>query len=156
MSIWKLPPLIKVYEALGSVADGRIKIEGSSAKVSSSSLGKVYTVKYDSSTRSIMCNDNGSYWQDYMGYPAIAYLLLSGIIPYSITQSELLKGIKWKDLNMKYKNDWDRTQNYCDNLVTERGGDIEAFKAEVGRIYKYLEGNIFLQLGPKIKPPKGY
>ncbi len=156
MSIWKLPPLIKVYEALGSIADGRINVEGNSAKVTSSSLGKFYTVKYDPDTRSIMCNDNGSYWQDYLGYPAIAYLLLSGTIPYSSTQSELLKDIKWKDINSKYKNDWDKTQNYCENLVVERGGDIKAFKDEVGRIHKYLEENIFSQLGIKVKPPKGY
>lgn len=156
MSIWKLPPLIKVYEALGSVADGRIKIDGNTAKVSSSSLGKVYDVEYDPTTRSIMCNDNGSYWQDYLGYPAIAYLLLSDIIPYSIAQSELLKNIKWKEINTKYKNDWEKTQNYCDNLVIERGGNIHTFKIEVSRIHQFLVENTFTQLGLKTKPPKGY
>lgn len=156
MSIWKLPPLIKVYEALGSIADGRIEIEGNSAKVYSSSRGKFYEVNYDPAANSIMCNDNGSYWQDYLGYPAIAYLLLSGIIPYSKAQTLLLKNIKWKEINTKYKNDWEKTQNYCDNLVVERGGDIKTLKIEVSRIHKYLAENIFTQLGLKTKPPKGY
>jgi len=34
---WKHPPIIKIYEALGSVADGRLKLDGNFAKVYSSS-----------------------------------------------------------------------------------------------------------------------
>ncbi len=30
---WKHPPIIKIYEALGAVADGRVKISGDSAQV---------------------------------------------------------------------------------------------------------------------------
>ena len=103
MTIWKLPPLIKVYEALGCLADGRIEIENNSARVYSSSIGKYYPGTYDPEINAIMCNDNGSYWQGYLGYPAIAYLLSTGIIPYSPVLANLLKDIKWKDLNTQYK-----------------------------------------------------
>jgi hypothetical protein len=40
MTFWKLPPIIKVYEALGCIADGRIHVDGDSAKVYSSSGNK--------------------------------------------------------------------------------------------------------------------
>jgi len=75
MAIWKQPPIIKVYEALGSIADGRITVEGNTAKIYSSSGNKFYEVTYDPDTSSIMCNDNGSYWAGYLGYPAISKTL---------------------------------------------------------------------------------
>lgn len=60
---WKHPPITKIYEALGSVADERIELVGSSAKVYSSSRNKFYVVSYEPGA--IMANDNGSYWQGY-------------------------------------------------------------------------------------------
>ena len=43
---WKLPPRIKIFEALGAISDGRIKINGNTAKVVSSSGNKEYSVEY--------------------------------------------------------------------------------------------------------------
>jgi len=60
------PPLIKIYEALGAIADQRIElIQGLfvEAKVYSSSREKYYTVTYDAANKAIMLNDNGSYWK---------------------------------------------------------------------------------------------
>jgi hypothetical protein len=105
MPVWKLPPKIKIYEALGSVADSRLEVMGNSAKVYSSSRGKYYTVTYDAAQQAIMCNDNGSYWQGYLGYPAIAYLLESGVISYDHDLAKLLGDIHWKDINQGFKND---------------------------------------------------
>ncbi len=156
MTLWKLPPIIKVYEALGSLADNRLEIEGNTAKVYSSSGNKFYTVSYDPDTNSIMCNDNGSFWQGYLGYPAIAYLLLSGRISYSPKLAELLKDIKWKDINTEFKNDWDKTVKYCNDLVTERGGDLSALLGEVSQIHKYVQDHPYNLLGKKTKPPTGY
>lgn len=156
MSIWKLPPIIKVYEALGCLADQRIHVEGGSAKVYSSSGNKFYTVTYDPQSSSIMCNDNGSFWQGYLGYPAIAYLLQVGLIPYSPALAALLKDIPWKDVNTKFKNDWTKTEKYCQDLVVDRGGNLSALLSEVTRIHKYLEENPLTHLGTKTKPPSGY
>ena len=156
MSIWKQPPIIKVYEALGCVADGRVHIEGDSAKVYSSSGNKFYTVTYDPNTNAIMCNDNGSYWAGYLGYPAIAFLLKIGIIPYKIESANILKGIKWKDINQNFKNDFAKTEKYCQNLVIERDGDLPALLADIAQIHKHLEENPLSLLGPKTKPPSGY
>jgi hypothetical protein len=33
---WQHPPIIKIYEALGAIADGRVEINGMTAKVYSS------------------------------------------------------------------------------------------------------------------------
>lgn len=156
MTTWKLPPKIKIYEALGCLADGRIEVVGNSAKIYSSSRGKYYTVTFDPTTNSIMCNDNGSYWQGYLGYPAIAYLLATGIIPHSPTSAELLKDIKWKDINTQYKNDWSKTEDYCHNLVKKRGGDLPTLLTDIDSIYNFLSSHPYSLLGPKTKPPTGY
>jgi hypothetical protein len=157
MPIWKLPPIIKVYEALGCIADGRIKIEdNNTAKIYSSSGNKFYTVTYDPDQYAIMCNDNGSYWQGYLGYPAIAFLLIKNIIPYSPTSTELLKDIKWKDINQNFKNDFSKTENYCQSLIIERGGDLSTFLVDINQIHGYLKDHPPLLLGKKTKPPSGY
>lgn len=156
MTLWHHPPIIKVYEALGALADNRIEIDGNTAKVRSSSGNKVYTVTYDPKSSAIMCNDNGSYWQGYLGYPAIAYLLKTDMIPYSPHLTELLKDIPWKDLNQNFKNDFVKTEKYCKNLVVQRGGNLPALMSEIASIHEYFAGHSFSLLGIKTKPPAGY
>jgi hypothetical protein len=156
MSVWKLPPIIKVYEALGALADKRIEVTGNTGKIYSSSGNKFYTVTYDPKTKSIMCNDNGSYWAEYLGYPAIAYLLKTEVIPYNPGLVNLLKDIMWKDLNQSFKNDFVKTEKYCKNLVVQRGGNLPALQSEIEHIHKYLEDHPLSLLGPKVKPPSGY
>ncbi len=156
MASWKLPPRIKIYEALGALADGRIEVLENTAKVYSSSRNKYYTVSYDPKTGAIMTNDNGSYWQDYLGYPAIAYLMKIGVVPFSETTAALLADIKWKEVNQTFKNDWAKTEKYCQDIVVGRGGNLAEFLAEIDSIYTFLESHPFLQLGKKTKPPAGY
>lgn len=156
MAFWKLPPIIKVYEALGAIADNRLQTKGNTSQVCSSSGNKFYVVTYDPITSSIMCNDNGSYWQGYLGYPAIAYLLTIGIIPYSPTHAQLLKDIPWKDVNTQFKNDWVKTEQYYQDLVVARGGDLPALSIEITHIHNHLAEHPFSLLGPKTKPPSGY
>jgi hypothetical protein len=103
-----------------------------------------------------MCNDNGSYWQGYLGYPAIAYLLVKDIIAYDPHLAELLKGIPWKDVNTKFKNDWEKTEKYCQDLVVERGGNLPTLLSEITRIHTYLADHPLALLGKKTKPPSGY
>ena len=99
---WKIPPLIKIYEALGCIGDKRLEIKENLGKVYSSSRGKFYSINYDKNSNSIMCNDNGSYYIGYLGYPAIAYLMKIGELGFSEKYAESLKGIHWKDLNTKH------------------------------------------------------
>ena len=129
---WGIPPLIKVYEALGSIADKRIEIDGLKAKVYSSSKGKFYNVRYESETNSIMVNDNGSYYKGYLGYPAIAYLMKIGELEFSEEYADALAGIEWKDINVRFKNDFSKTQKYVDEIVESKGLNL-------GHFYDYLE-----------------
>lgn len=152
--MWKQPPLIKIYEALGAVADGRIEIDGNNAKCFSSSKNKYYEVTYDKNTNSIMTNDNGSYWKGYLGYPAIAFLLKKGTLEYKSDLANLLKDIKWKDINQEFKNDFDKTVS----LILETIDPTKRKELEEYAIYLSEEINkLKLALyGKKKFPPKGY
>lgn len=156
MTFWKLPPIIKVYEALGCVADERIHVEDNVAKVYSSSGNKYYTVTYDPATHAIMCNDNGSYWAGYLGYPAIAFLLQVGVIPYQPESANLLRDVNWKDINQTFKNDFAKTEQYCQDLVLKRDSDLNALLADINQIHSHLTSHPYSFLGNKTKPPSGY
>jgi hypothetical protein len=151
---WKHPPIIKIYEALGAIADGRIQVSGNSARVFSSSGNKFYTVTYDRDSQSIMVNDNGSFYQGYLGYPAIAYLMMAGELQYSPAIAQELKGIAWKDINQKFKNDFEKTRTYIlrDKTIEER---ITTEK-EVQNIDVQLQSKKYNLLGNKTQPPEGY
>jgi hypothetical protein len=151
---WKLPPKIKIYEALGSVSDGRVFLDGNTGIVTSSSGNKSYTVMYDPSVNAIMANDNGSFWQGYLGYPAIAFLMVKGVILYAARDAELLKGIKWKDINTKFKNDWDKTQQYIMDSINQE--DRNKLLDAVDTIYEQIKKLELEVLGKKVKPPEGY
>jgi hypothetical protein len=154
MSKWSHPPIIKIYEALGSVADGRIEIDGNSAKVYSSSGNKFYSVNYDSEKRAIMTNDNGSFWKGYLGYPAIAYLLKKGVLSYEEDVAKILMNIKWKDINQKFKNDFDKTLDYILSPLTDT--QKENLNNLVQKIDKEIAELDLSLLGKKVKPPEGY
>ncbi|MES2622986.1 MAG: hypothetical protein V4576_01100 [Patescibacteria group bacterium] len=151
---WKHPPTIKIYEALGSVADGRVEISANTAKVYSSSRNKYYDVVYDPENKLIMTNDNGSYWKGYCGYPAIAYLMNAGVLSYDEKLGNLLKGIEWKDINQKFKNDFDKTMGFIFSTFEEKDKkELEEFALKAEGEIKDLDLGL---LGKKMLPPEGY
>lgn len=152
--MWKQPPIPKIYEALGAVADGRIEIEGDCGKCYSSSGNKYYEVTYDPDANAIMANDNASYWNGYLGYPAIAFLLKKGVLEYLDEMGECMKGIAWKDINQKFKNDFDKALTFIlDNLDTEKRSTLEAY---VEKLWHDIAALKLKSLGKKALPPKGY
>src|SRR6202030_2179073 len=97
---WKMPPLAKVYEALGAIGDGRVRLDDAHhASVTSSDGAKVYTVEASADGAEISSNDNASFWQGYLGYPAIASLIARGLIDADRTATRALAGVPWKELN---------------------------------------------------------
>lgn len=149
--LWKMPPRIKVFEALGAIADNRIVVSGNTAKVKSSSGGKYYDVAFDESAQTIGANDNGSYWQGYLGYPAIAYLMLRQLLPFDKSLSEKLKKIHWKEINQKYKNDFSKTEEHLFTLAPKT--ELLAFSEKVIEEIK----NLHLHKPPtRQKPPMGW
>lgn len=163
---WTNPPIIKIYEALWSIADWRIELNKKQdwffedpivrAKVYSSSRGKYYEVEYDAGSNAIMANDNGSYWKWYLGYPSIALLMFLWKLPVDQKFSEALKDIKWKDLNTKNNNDFDKTMEEIDSMIIEKWVNLEEFKSYLDEISSIIEKMEIKMLGQKKLPPKGY
>ncbi|OQB06419.1 MAG: hypothetical protein BWY19_00230 [bacterium ADurb.Bin212] len=153
MNKWKTPPVIKIYEALGAIADGRISVNGDRAEVYSSDGNKKYDVIFCESENAIMANDNGSYWVGYLGYPSVAYLMLKGVLEYKAEYGEALKNIKWKEINTKNKNNFELTQEEIDKTLAENQVDLEEFYCYLNNIIKSI-GELGLNyLGKKKKPP---
>src|ERR1700676_4205616 len=100
VALWKMPPLAKVYEALGAIGDGRVRIEDTRpAFVTSSDGTKTYEVETNHDGREISSNDNASFWQGYLGYPAIAVMIARGLIDPDPAAVTALAGVPWKELN---------------------------------------------------------
>lgn len=154
---WKIPPKIKIHEALGAIADGRIEINGENeSKVFSSSGNKFYTVKYDPTNNEITCNDNGSFWVGYLGYPAIAFLMQIGVISYDKKIAQAFSGFMWKDINQKFKNDFTKTERLILDEVKLQGFNQAEINDEIKNIYDQIIELDLKKLGKTQKPPKGY
>ena len=136
---WKMPPLIKVYEALGAIGDGRVRIEDERrATVTSSDGSKAYEVETSADGREIASNDNASYWQGYVGYPAIAALIARGFYRPPANVTDALAGVPWKDLNRKYKNDWAKTLADVERELDQAGHDPDAVRSEAESVLSFL------------------
>lgn len=145
--LWKMPPVIKVYEALGALGDRRVRLEDDThARVVSSEGDKTYEVETSDGLRKVSSNDNASYWQGYVGYPAIAVLLARGLYEPKSSTVEALAGIPWKELNRKFRNDYTRTLAEVDKHLHERGHDPAAVRAQADAVMEALR---------KFKPYRG-
>lgn len=149
---WKLPPRIKIYEALGTLADKRMSVKGNKATVISSGGQKTYQVIYDPETKAITANDNGSYWQGYLGYPTLAMLMKKGVIQYDKKIAQLLQGIAWQETNTKFKNDFNETEKYVLSQLTKP--QARQVLKEVGSIYEQIQGLKIAKIPSSQKPPK--
>ena|SRR5690348_778499 len=159
MARWGMPPPIKVYEALGAIGDGRVRAidSGSSSpvwEVASSDGAKTYRVEISPDGREVSSNDNASYWQGYLGYPAIAVLIARGTLPESAEATGVLAGIPWKALNRRFKNDYVRTIAEVARIVAERGGDFETVRAETAAILDALAALALERGGRRRRPPR--
>ncbi len=150
---WKMPPLVKVYEALGAIGDGRVRIENSRrATVVSSDESKTYEVETSADGHEIASNDNASYWQGYVGYPAIAVLLARGFYRPPANGTDALAGVAWKDLNRKFKNDWARTIAEVEQNLEQAGHDPDTVRSEADAVLSFLRALRPVR-GKRIRPP---
>ncbi len=153
---WQMPPPIKVYEAIGAIGDGRVRAIDDAQnvwEVVSSDSAKKYRVEISADGREISSNDNASYWQGYLGYPAIAVLIARGKLHASAETTRMLAGIPWKELNRRFKNDYARTAAEVARIVAERGGDFDAIRAEAASILDALAA-LGLERGARRRPPR--
>ena len=152
---WELPPIIKVYEALGAIADKRIEVKGGTAIVVSSSGDKRYEVRYDPESRAISANDNGSYWQGYLGYPSIAFLMRKGILSFDGAIATSLKEIEWKKINTRFKNNFEKTESFVLEVAEKRGVPREKITAFTEKIINEIRELGPEKFGATKKPPRG-
>ena len=97
-----------------------------------------------------MFNDNGSYWQGYIGYPAIAFLPQKGLLEYRPEMADVFRGLPWKDINTKFKKDFARTIEY---IFTSRGeSKRNEVKEYAHNLLARLQELDLTMLGKKAKP----
>ncbi len=135
---WKLPPEIKVLEALGAIGDGRIEETEFGARVVSSDGTRTYTVRFDEEGWRVGSTDNGSVYRGYYGYPIVALLMLKGYLPLRRDLAEALRGIPWRKLNERYKRYWVVERIVLDRLK-ERGYDQSEVKEYIKTVLQKLK-----------------
>ncbi len=153
MKFWKKPKDEHiVYEALTAIADNRIELSKESAKCYSSSRNKFYTLEYDLDKILMMSDDNMAYYRDEVSYPMLAVLLESNLIPFNKDLLANFKGIPWKDINQKNKNDYMKSvSEFLENCKEK-----EEVEKEAKTIFAKLLDIEIGVLGSKKIPSKEY
>jgi hypothetical protein len=153
MSLVKLslPPRIKVLEALGAIADGRVNvIDDKRCRVVSSEGNRTYEVYVDLEKGLAYSNDNGTMYRSYIGYPIISFLMMKNVVPFDPDIAIKLKDIKWKILNENYKK-YSLVEEHVKRLFTSRGGNIEMLEKLVAEVLRGLRNLTLYKLE---SPPK--
>lgn len=134
------PPRIKVLEALGAIADNRVKLlNNNECEVISSEGDRVYKVKINGNL--VSSDDNGTTFRNYVGYPILSCLMLLKQLPYNENLSIALKGIPWRKLNEEYKS-YSKVEEIVYSIIKEKGVNKEELENfikvvldEVGRLH---------------------
>lgn len=154
-ALWKMPPIAKVYEAIGAIGDGRLRIEDARrAFVTSSGGTRIYEVEISDDGREISSNDNASYWQGHLGYPAIAVMIARGLIPRpDAAVVRALAGVPWKELNTLHRNAYDRTIEAVLAQAAARGDDIDSIRAAAVAVLDQVRA-LAPRQGVRRRPPR--
>ncbi len=137
---WKSPPIAKVYEAMSAVADGRVEFVGANeATVRSSDGTKAYVVKWSENRKVFSSTDNASKFGHYIGYPIIAVLMELGDLPTDRSLIHHLAGIPWKQLNDRFKRNYDSAVDNALSVVESAGAPVFAIRSLAGAVYVKLQ-----------------
>jgi hypothetical protein len=129
----RLPPRIKVLEALGAVVDGRVRLVGEGrCEVVSSEGDRVYNVVVEGGF--VYSNDNGTLYRGYVGYPILSCLMAEGKLPTDAQLGEKLRGVPWRRLNEQYK----RYEEVLVRVLAERGIERERAEAYIDAVLRRL------------------
>ncbi len=150
---WRLPPTAKVYEAFSALADGRVHLgPPGRAEVESSGRDRRYEVEWSHDFGVVGANDNASYWQGYLGYPAIAALLAAGGLQAEGAIVELLAGVPWHELNRRFRRDYAAAVDSVLADLERRGVDRTPIVAAADAVLAQLAALAPLR-GPRRRPP---
>lgn len=135
----KMPPKIKILEAAGAVADGRIKkLDDKVFKVVSSEGDRVYNVYVDLDKKEACSTDNGTTYRNYVGYPIISSLFILGTLPYDALIGKSLANIDWRHLNETLKN-YALVEKKVKEIARDRGVAPESIDKYVNEVYTQLK-----------------
>ena len=134
----KMPPKVKVLEALGAIGDKRIKVEGNKAIVKSSTGEREYRVYYYPDKNAAWSTDNGTRFRKYVGYPIISLLMVKGKLSFNQKFARALSGIPWKKINDKFK-DYSKTEEYAYKHAEKKGIKKEDLQKFVDKVMKELK-----------------
>ena len=154
---WKLPPAVafKVYEAFSAVADGRVHLgKPGLAEVVSSGRDRRYVVEWSDDLATIGANDNASYWQGYLGYPAVAALLACGALHADEAVVAMFAGVPWHDLNARFKRDYDAAVDSVLAKLESGGADRARIVAEVAAVLDQLAALGLRRAPRRRRPPR--
>ena len=70
--------------------------------------------------------------------------------------AESLKGVAWKDINTKNKNDFEKTLLEVREMMKKSGIDLKEFDKFVEQVLREIRIKKFKLLGKKKQPPRGY
>ena len=147
---WKQPPIAKVYEALSAVADSRVEIQSEDTATDRSSDGsKTYTVRWSKNRKVFSSTDNASKFGHYIGYPIIAVLIELGDLPIDRTLAHHLAGIRWKQLNDRFKRNYDEAVEHV--LSHLEGVDVGNIRQMVGKIHAALKSLALIRQGKAVR-----
>jgi len=131
------PPRIKVLEALGAIADGRVKrVSDTEFEVVSSEGDRTYKVFVSGNV--VDSTDNGTALRGYVGYPIISALMILGRLPYDERIAQALKGIDWRKLNEEMKAYW-KVERLVLSLAEKRGVKREEVEDFVNKVMRKIE-----------------
>ncbi len=149
MRLLRMPPRIKILEAMGAIADGRVKRLGNKRyRVFSSEGDREYNVYVDPRSLIVYSDDNGTKYRGYVGYPIIAALMLEGIIPYDKEVAEALRGIPWRKLNETYKR-YVLVEKEVKRIAAQRGIAVERIDEVIDKAMQTLR-RLRLRLAPSM------
>lgn len=138
----KLPPKVKIIEALSAVADERITVEDLLASEwkckSASSPWKSYKIIYNEKENQISSNDSLSTNQWYLWYPSIAFLLKIWKLNYNKDILEMLKNIDRADIKEKVHKDYESMFRIVLWNLHMQWYNVDYFTAEIENIYNQI------------------
>lgn len=138
----KLPPKVKIIEALSAVADERITIEDLLSKEwkcnSSSTPWKVYKIIYNEKENQIFSNDSWSVNQWFLWYPSIAFLLKIWKLKYDESILEMVKDTDWIKIKWLVHKDYESSYRLILWNLHMEWFNVDYFISQVEYIYNQI------------------
>ena len=138
----KLPPKVKIIEALSAVADERIIVEdllSSEWKCSSASNPwKIYKILYNEKENTISSNDNWSINQWFLWYPSIAFLIKIWKLDYDKSILNMLDEMDWKKMKVQVNKDNESLYRLVLWNLYIKWRDVDYFVSQIEYIYNQI------------------